>query len=130
MCCNFHNFECCPHVASIPQFTPFMTTLSTFLVDRKVSVMKMRLGGGKRQRQKHKNFAIAHLSSTFCVSLFFLHLQVPTCHSNFALSVAEGGGIATSSFKAKNNVQPSSPSTNHAQFASHHISCNVLRQVD
>ena len=72
----------CPHIAPIPH-VPSMTTLDYIP------------GWQKTSWQSYMNSAIAHLSNTFRLLIFFLRSQVPPRCWDLVVPAAGGGGVLT-----------------------------------
>jgi hypothetical protein len=85
--CFYRNFECHPHAALIPQLIPYMTTLGTFLVDKKESRTK-KIAHKMSQR---KNIGIHNLKPLFFVALvFFTYGSLPNAQNLWCLLLGVG----------------------------------------
>jgi hypothetical protein len=77
---------------------PYMATLSTFLVVKKVSRRKQHLPGKQTFAEKHRKFTIGHLSFMLHFTIFFCaYGSLPNAQNWWCLQLGVGG-ILTSSW--------------------------------
>ena len=84
---HFSNCEFCPHIASASQFSPYMTTLSTFLVDKK-HIGKKTLARIHFEFRNRTPFIYFPL-----IFIIIFRLRVPTRHWGMVVPAAQGGGV-------------------------------------